>query len=101
MAGGGDPLGRIALLAIILALMYDTIFGLVKVFASTIENALDNALRVVDNLIVLIGGGEPVFPTTEKLLTDIFSWEMFLFTNAMALAVIFFIDVLKMAFRQA
>jgi len=95
----GDPLGKIALLVMIFALFYDTLFALFKFSATTISNMFRSLTGEVDNLIISWGGGEPVFPTTEALLTTIFSWEYFLFTNAMALALLISIDIIRGAFK--
>lgn len=94
-----DPLGRIALLVIILVLFYDTIFSLVKASVETVVNITNGFANAINTLIISLGGGSPLFPTTESLVQSIFSWEAFLFTNAMALAVIFFIDIVKMAYK--
>ena len=95
----GDPLGKLALLIIVLVVFYATLFGLVKLSAETFIGAFKGFANMIDNFIVSFGGGSPLFPNTENLLSSIFSWEAFLFTNAMALALIFFIDAIKIAYR--
>jgi len=99
LAGQGDPLGKLALMVIIVVIFYDTIFGLVKIGIETITNGFQNFIDQINNMIVLWGGAEPLFPNTEKLLNDLFSWEIFLFTNAMSFAILVFLDLVRSAYK--
>ncbi len=95
----GDPLGKLSLLIIVLIVFYDTIFGLLKVATNMITDAFNEFFNLIDNMIIIYGGGSPIFPNTEDLLQSLFSWETFVFSNAMALAIVIFIDVIKTAYR--
>lgn len=96
-----DPLGRIALLVIILVLFYDTIFALFKTDFLTITNALAGFVNFLNDYVVSIGGTEePLFPITENLVASIFNWGAFVLTNSLGFATLIAIDMIKMGFKS-
>jgi len=94
-----DALGRISLLVIIFILFYDTIFSIYRISVNTFDNVANLIVGLLNSLIIGWGGGPSLFPNTEKLITDVLGWEMFLFSNATALAIIVFISIIKMSYK--
>jgi len=100
LSENSDPYGQIVLFIIILILFYNTIFALVKIGIITIQQAVTNETNNINNAIITVsGGGEPVFPTLQTILINMFSWQTYILTHMLALAVLIVIDLLKTAFR--
>jgi len=95
-----DPLGRLAVLLIVLVLFYDVLFAIVKANFESIIVIFEGLLTVLEEATITIGGNEaPLIPNSQNLLESLFSWSIFIFTNSMALALIIMIDIIKTAFR--